>query len=109
MDNTSDAKPKRCGFCHPSEVGKMSSSLLVSCVGGETCLGLCPIAQDCLGSTNALHGVWSQWWMDGHPKWTILLVFCLFFGWPPQMCMHAEHSGADYVILKVTYYSLSIL
>ena len=26
--------------CHPSEVGKMSISLLVSCVGEVTCLGL---------------------------------------------------------------------
>ena len=32
--------------CHPSEVGKMSASLLVSCVGVATCLGLCPIAKE---------------------------------------------------------------
>ena len=32
--------------CHPSEVGKMSASLLVSCVGVVTCPGLCPIAQE---------------------------------------------------------------
>ena len=31
--------------CHPSEVGKMSASLLVSCVRGATRPGLCPIAK----------------------------------------------------------------
>ena len=30
--------------CHPSEVGKMSTSLLGSCVGVVTCPGLCSIA-----------------------------------------------------------------
>jgi len=32
--------------CHPSEVSKMSTSLLVSCVGMVTCPGLYPIAQE---------------------------------------------------------------
>ena len=32
--------------CHPSEVGKMSTSLLVSCVGVATHPGLCPIAKE---------------------------------------------------------------
>ena len=32
--------------CHPSEVGKMSASLLVSCVGVRTRPGLCPIAKE---------------------------------------------------------------
>ena len=32
--------------CHPSEVGKMSASLLVSCVRMATCPGLCPIAKE---------------------------------------------------------------
>ena len=32
--------------CHPSEVGKMSASLLVSCVGVVSCPGLCPIAKE---------------------------------------------------------------
>ena len=32
--------------CHPSEVGKMSASLLVSCVGVVTCPGLCPIVKE---------------------------------------------------------------
>ena len=34
--------------CHPSEVGKMSASMLVSCVGVATllCPGLCPIAKE---------------------------------------------------------------
>ena len=51
--------------CHPSEVGKMSASLLVSCVGVETHQRIASNSQgDCLGSTNALRRVWSQW-MDG--------------------------------------------
>ena len=32
--------------CHPSEVSKMSASLLVSCVGVATHTGLCPIAKE---------------------------------------------------------------
>ena len=32
--------------CHPSEVGKMSVSLLVSCVGVATRPGLYPIAKE---------------------------------------------------------------
>ena len=32
--------------CHPSEVGKMSTSLLASCVGVATCPELCPIAKE---------------------------------------------------------------
>ena len=32
--------------CHPSEVGKMSASMLVSCVGVATHPGLCPIAKE---------------------------------------------------------------
>ena len=32
--------------CHPSEVGKMSASLPVSCVGVATHPGLCPIAKE---------------------------------------------------------------
>ena len=32
--------------CHPSEVSKMSTSLLVSCVGVATRLGLCAIAKE---------------------------------------------------------------
>ena len=31
---------------HPSEVGKMSASLIVSCVGVATHPGLCPIAKE---------------------------------------------------------------
>ena len=31
---------------HPSEVGKMSANLLVSCVGVATHPGLCPIAKE---------------------------------------------------------------
>ena len=32
--------------CHPFEVGKMSASMLVSCVGVATRPGLCPIAKE---------------------------------------------------------------
>jgi len=32
--------------CHPSEVGKMSASMLVHCVGVATRPGLCPIAKE---------------------------------------------------------------
>jgi len=32
--------------CHPSEVGKMSASTLVYCVGVVTRPGLCPIAKE---------------------------------------------------------------
>ena len=32
--------------CHPSEVGKMSASMLVNCVGVVTRPGLCPIAKE---------------------------------------------------------------
>ena len=32
--------------CQPSEVGKMSASMLVSCVGVATRPGLCPIAKE---------------------------------------------------------------
>ena len=32
--------------CHPSEVGKMSASLLGHCVGVMTRPGLCPIAKE---------------------------------------------------------------
>ena len=32
--------------CHPSEVGKMSASMLVSCVGLATHPELCPIAKE---------------------------------------------------------------
>ena len=32
--------------CHPSEVGKMSASMLVSFVGVATRPGLCPIAKE---------------------------------------------------------------
>ena len=51
-----------CGVdsaCHPSEEGKMSTSLLVDCVGVSEAR-IVPNSQgDCLGSTNALHRVWS--------------------------------------------------
>ena len=58
--------------CHPSEVGKMSTSSLVSCVGVVTHPGLCPIAKEtALSSNNALHIVWSQW-VDGWMESTVM-------------------------------------
>ena len=61
--------------CHPTEVGKTSTSLL----GRSNHLSILrrsgdpsrivPNSQgDCFGSSNALHRVWSRWmdgWMDG--------------------------------------------
>ena len=32
--------------CHPSEIGKMRASLLVSCVGVATRPGLCPMGNE---------------------------------------------------------------
>ena len=32
--------------CHPSEVGKMSASLLISCIRVVTHPGLCPMAKE---------------------------------------------------------------
>ena len=43
--------------CHPSEVGKMIASLLVSCVRVATCPGLCPIVKE--------NVVTMDGWMDG--------------------------------------------
>ena len=40
--------------CHPSEVGKMSASLLVSCDGVETCPGLCSIAKETASAATTL-------------------------------------------------------
>uniref|UniRef100_A0A8C4NHV2 Ras homolog, mTORC1 binding n=1 Tax=Eptatretus burgeri TaxID=7764 RepID=A0A8C4NHV2_EPTBU len=48
--------------CHPSEVGKMSASMLVYC--GDPSRIVSNSQGDCFGSTKALHRVWSQW-MDG--------------------------------------------
>ena len=55
--------------CHPSEVGKMSASVLVYCVGVATRPGLCPIAKETAEAAPTLcteyvpHG-----WMDGAPR-----------------------------------------
>ena len=58
--------------CHPSEVGKMSASLLVYCGDPSR---IVPNSQgDCLSSTNALHRGWSQW-MDGWMDVTVAIVF----------------------------------
>ena len=44
--------------CHPSKVGKMSTSMLVYC--GDPSRIVPNNQEDCLSSTNALHRVWSQ-------------------------------------------------
>ena len=52
--------------CHPSEVGKMSASLLVSCVGVVTHPGLCPIAQETAEAATTLCTEYGPiGWMDG--------------------------------------------
>ena len=40
--------------CHPSEVGIMSASLLVSCVGVATCPGVCPTAKETAEAASTL-------------------------------------------------------
>ena len=46
--------------CHPSEVGKMSASMLVYCRSDDPSR-IVPNSQgDCLSNTNALYRVWSQ-------------------------------------------------
>ena len=40
--------------CHPSEVGKMSASLLGYCVGVVTHPGLCPIAKETASAASTL-------------------------------------------------------
>ena len=55
--------------CHPSEVGKMSASLLVPCVGVATRPGLCPIAKETAWAAPTLcteYGpILMDGWMDG--------------------------------------------
>ena len=46
--------------CHPSDVGKMSASMLVYCRSGDPSRIVPNRQGDCLSSTNALHRVWSQ-------------------------------------------------
>ena len=51
--------------CHPSKVGKMSASLLVSCVGVATRPGLCPIAQETASAAPTLFTEYGpDGWMD---------------------------------------------
>ena len=56
--------------CHPSEVGKMSASMLVYCVGVATCPGLCSIAKE---SAEAVPMLCTEYgpdgWMDGWMDW----------------------------------------
>ena len=51
---------------HPSEVGKMSASLLVSCVEVATRPGLCPIAKETASAAPTLCTEYGpNGWMDG--------------------------------------------
>ena len=52
--------------CHPSEVGKMSVSLLVSCVGVVTRPELCPVAKETVQAAPTLCTEYGpNGWMDG--------------------------------------------
>ena len=52
--------------CHPSEAGKMSASLQVSCVGAVTRPGLCPIAKETASAAPTLCTEYGHnGWMDG--------------------------------------------
>ena len=52
--------------CHPSEVGEMNASLLVSFVGVVTCRGLCPIAKETALAAPTLCTEYSpNGWIDG--------------------------------------------
>ena len=51
--------------CHPSEVGKVSASLLVSCVGVATHPGLCPRAKETASAAPTLCTEYGpNGWMD---------------------------------------------
>ena len=52
--------------CHPSEVGIMSASLLVYCVGVATCPGLCPLDEEtALAAPTLCTEYGPNGWMDG--------------------------------------------
>ena len=50
--------------CHPSEVGKMSASMLVSCVGVATHTGLCPIAKETASAAPHCAGYGPNGWIN---------------------------------------------
>ena len=52
--------------CHPSEVGKMSASMLVPCVRVATRPALCPIAKETASAapTLCIENGPNGWWMD---------------------------------------------
>ena len=53
--------------CHPSEVSKMRTYLLVSCVGVATRPGVCSIAQDTAEGASMLCTEYGpNGWMDGN-------------------------------------------
>ena len=60
--------------CHPSEVSKMSASLLVSCVRVAICLVLCQIAKEtALAAPMLCTDYGPNGWMDG--RWNIWKLF----------------------------------
>ena len=59
----------------------MSASLLLYCIGVGDPSRIASNSQgDCLGSTNALHRVWSQW-MDGCRLVVSIKVESIDIGW----------------------------
>ena len=79
--------------CHPSEVGKMRTSLLgwlshlsILHQSGEPSMIVPNRKGDCFGSTNALQRVWSRW-IDGRFRWWWGIQAQLFMncmaGFPP--------------------------
>ena len=54
---------------HPTEVGKMSASLLVSCVGVETRPGLCPRAKE---TASAAPTLCTEYGPNGWDGWSCL-------------------------------------
>ena len=55
--------------CHPSDVGKVSASLLVSCVVVATHPGLCPIAKETAQQhQRSAQSMVPMGWMDGYER-----------------------------------------
>ena len=63
--------------CHPSEVGKMSASMLVYCVGAVTHPELCPIAKETASAAPMLCTEYGpNGWMDGC-FWVAFLLYSM--------------------------------
>ena len=66
--------------CHPSEVGKMSASMLVSYVRVATRPGLCPIAKE---TALAALMLWTEYGSNGL-DWITLPMMSLFLSYVPH-------------------------